>query len=233
MKHENTKKNIIRGLATIGVYFILPLFNTLPFDLLHIDLNYVPTIVKSIYMGIYELLMLSLIILIFHELIIEKWKDLKKHHQEYFQTYFKYWFLLIGLMMASNFLIMTFSNDFGGATNQNDIIDMFGKSPIYTYLSAVFFAPIVEELVFRQAIRNLIPKWNILFIIISGFIFGGLHVVGATSVSQFFYIIPYSIPGLVFAYILTKTDNIFTTIGLHFFHNGLLMALQVFILLFG
>lgn len=233
MKQKSNRKNIIRGIAAMGVYFILPLFNTLPFTLLHIDLNYVPTIVKTIYMGIYEILMLSFILLIFHKLIIEKWQDLKKHHQTYFQTYFKYWFLLIGLMMVSNFLIMAFSKDFGGASNQNDIIDMFGKSPIYTYLSAVFFAPVVEELIFRQAIRNLIPKWDIVFILVSGFIFGGLHVLGATSFSQFLYIIPYSIPGLVFAYILTKTDNIFTTMGLHFFHNGLLMAIQVFILIFG
>ena len=47
------------------------------------------------------------------------------------------------------------------------------------------------------------------------------------------YLIPYSALGISFAYILQKTDNIFVTIGLHFMHNGILMALQVLVLIFG
>lgn len=232
-KRNETIKNVARGIGAILVFFIMPLLQTLPFDLLQIDLDYVPTIVKSFYMGIYEILMIALIALIYRDLLVEKWKDFRKNHKEYFNRYFKYWFLLLGLMMLSNLLIMIITKDSSGAENQNQIVSMFAKTPIYTYLASVFFAPVIEELVFRQSIRNFIPKWDILFIIASGFIFGGMHVIGATDWTQWLYIIPYSIPGLIFAYILTKTDNIFCTIGLHFVHNGVLMALQVIILLFG
>lgn len=228
------KKNyMVRGAIALLVYFILPYFEALPFQILGIDLQYVPMISKSIYMAAYETVILCIIIFLFQDLLKEKWCDMKKNHQIYFQKYFKFWFLLLGLMMLSNLIILIITRNTDGAANQQAIINLFDQAPIYTFLSAVVFAPIVEELVFRQAIRSILPKWNILFIIVSGIVFGGLHVVGnITDFTQLLYIIPYSIPGLIFAYVLTKSDNIFTTMGLHFVHNGVLMALQILILLF-
>ncbi len=40
------------------------------------------------------------------------------------------------------------------------------------------------------------------------------------------YIIPYSVPGMAFAKMLSKTDNIFTSTGIHLLHNGLMIAMQ-------
>lgn len=233
MKKNKTINNAFKGIIVILLYYVMSMLQGLPFALLGVDTAYMPTFLKSIYLFSYQVLMVSIILLIYKDLITEKWSDLKKNHQEYFNKYFKYWFLLLGLMMISNFIIMIITKNSSGAENQNQIINMFSKSPIYTYLSAVIFAPIVEELVFRQSVRNLIPKYNILFILVSGLIFGGMHVLGADTFAEFIYIIPYSIPGMVFAYVLTKSNNIFTTIGLHFVHNGILMSLQTILLLFG
>lgn len=232
-KKNEITKNVVQGIATLLIFLVMPSFQSVPFDLLNVDLNYVPTFVKSLYMIIYEILMIALIVFIYRDLLVEKWKDFKKNHKAYFNQYFKYWFLLLGLMMFSNLVIMLITKDSGGAENQNQIISMFAKAPIYTYVAAVFLAPFLEEMAFRQSIRNFIPKWNILFILVSGIIFGGLHVIGATDWTGWLYIIPYSIPGIIFAYVLTKTDNIFCTIGLHFVHNGILMALQAIVLIFG
>lgn len=232
MKLPNWFTNAGRGFLAILIYFGMSIFKYLPFNLLNIDLEYAPSLLIIIYSIAFEILIVALIFILYRKLIEEKWKDMRKNHKEYFNKYFKYWFLLIGLMMISNFLILLFTKDTVGAENQNQIIEMFSTAPIYTYISAVIFAPIIEELIFRQSIRNIIPKFDILFIIVSGFIFGGMHVIGADSLAQVLYIVPYSIPGLIFAYVLTKSDNIFTTIGLHFFHNGLLMALQALIFIF-
>lgn len=233
IKRNETMKNVVQGVCALLIFLILPQFQTVPFELFNINLDSIPIFVKSLYLGIYEILMVALIALIYRNLLLEKWKDFKKNHKEYFNHYFKYWFLLLGLMMFSNFIIMLITKDTNGAENQNQIMSMFEKAPIYTYIASVFLAPFLEEMVFRQSIRNMIPKWNILFILVSGFIFGGMHVLGATDFVQWLYIIPYSIPGLVFAYVLTKTDNIFCTIGLHFVHNGILMSLQTILLIFG
>ena len=53
------------------------------------------------------------------------------------------------------------------------------------------------------------------------------------SIVDLLYLIPYSVPGCAFAYILTKTNNIFVPIGFHFLHNGVTMSLQILLLIFG
>jgi membrane protease YdiL (CAAX protease family) len=109
---------------------------------------------------------------------------------------------------------------------------MFSKTPILTFMSAVIIAPLLEELVFRKSFRYMFSN-NILFILFSGITFGAFHVVG--SFETFFdliYIIPYSVPGLVFAYTLVKSKNIFVPMGLHFLHNGILMSLQFLVMFF-
>lgn len=230
---NNALKNMFKGLLVIAIYYIMSVYQGLPFVLFGIDTEKISIVVKSIYLTCYELLMILIIYSIYKTLLQEKWEDFKKNHIQYFNKYFKYWFLLLGLMMISNMIIMFITKDTSGAQNQNEVINLFKKAPIYTYLSAVVFAPIVEELVFRQSIRYIIPKNNILYIIVSGLIFGGMHVLGSTNLTEFIYIIPYSLPGMIFAYVLTKSDNIFTTTGLHFIHNGILMSIQTIMLIFG
>ena len=95
---------------------------------------------------------------------------------------------------------------------------------------AIIFAPILEELVFRLSFRNMF-KTDIIFIIASGLFFGFMHVSSPNSLLELIYIIPYSIPGIVFAYTLTKSKNIFVPISLHFVHNTIMMIFQ-FIIMF-
>ena len=69
---------------------------------------------------------------------------------------------------------------------------------------------------------------------ISGILFGSLHVVTSfENIVDLLYIIPYSAPGIAFAYMLTKYNNIFVSMGFHFMHNGILMALQFALLILG
>ena len=73
---------------------------------------------------------------------------------------------------------------------------------------------------------------NILFIFFSGLIFGGMHVIGTLEhLVDLLFIIPYSIPGFVFAYVYTKSKNICVPISLHFIHNGIMMSLQILLLI--
>ena len=139
--------------------------------------------------------------------------------------------------MLSNYLILAIMTFAGNGTmmpeNEEIIRSNFQVAPIYMYLSSVVIAPLMEELVFRRGIRNIVPN-NILFILISGLVFGSLHVIigGFQTPLELLYIIPYSIPGFIFAYILTKTDNVLVTATIHTFHNGILMSLQFLMLLF-
>ena len=235
MQNESQKmKNLGIGITIILFYFItlfIP-FQVLPFSLWGIDYTKLPLWFKIIYSLFFELLQFAIIIFLLKDQLKKDLLDLKKHHNEYFKKYFAYWFILLGAMMISNLLIGWLTpNEI--ANNEQSIHDMMKIAPIYTFISAVFIAPFQEEFVFRKGIRNIISN-DILFILVSGLIFGSLHVVtDLTSWWQLLYIIPYSIPGLIFAYLLTKTDNVFVSGFIHFVHNGVLMSLQILLLLLG
>ena len=134
-------------------------------------------------------------------------------------------------MFFSNILVTQFTST-EVATNQEIIIKTFEVLPIYILISTIIISPITEELVFRFCIKKVIPKPSILYILTSGIIFGSMHVIFTlTDISNLLFIIPYSIPGIVFAYLYNKTDNIFIPIGLHFIHNTVLMALEIILLM--
>lgn len=130
--------------------------------------------------------------------------------------------------MICNILINTFFH-INTSSNQEEIIKTFDKAPIYTLILATIFAPILEELVFRLSIRKMF-KNNTIFIIVSGLLFGLMHVIEANSIQELLFIIPYSIPGCIFAYTLIKSDNILVPIGLHFIHNSFMMIIQIILI---
>lgn len=232
MTKEKKKKNWlypIIGICAFVTYFILSEIEVLPFYLLNINTSAIPTALKIIYMIAYEIIFMSIIAFIFKDKLKKDFADIKKNHNKYYPKYFKYWLIGVMIMMLSNVIIM-FISDGGIANNEQTIRDMMEISPLYIFFSAVLFAPLVEELVFRQGFRYIFSN-NLLFIIMSAFVFGGLHVFSsAETLLDVLYIIPYGVPGAVFAYMLTKTDNIFVPMGFHFMHNGILVALQILLL---
>lgn len=228
----NKLKSILLGVLAILTYFIFNKFAALPFVIFNIDVNQLPDIIKHIYSIIIDLLIIIVIYTLFKDTINNNLKDIKKNHLTYFKTYIKYWFIALGLMMFSNLIIMIFT-DSNIANNEQSIRTLFKEDPIFIFIQAVILAPIIEELVFRQAFRNIFSN-NIIFILASGIVFGSMHVFTSyNSLTDLLYIIPYSIPGIIFAYTLVKSKNIFVPMGLHFIHNGLLLSLQFVTLIFG
>lgn len=230
-KLKDSSKKCLIGLGVFLLYFLISYFQSIPFLLLNIDLEKVPLAIKTIYMILVELTLIFIISAIYRDYLKNAWNDLKTNHAKYFKEYFKYWLLALVLMMISNGIIAVLLPN-ASANNEEVINEMFRLIPFYTFVLAVFMAPILEELVFRQSFRYMF-KNDLLFIIASGLMFGGFHVFGTfEQITDLLYIIPYSIPGIVFAYVLTKSKNIFVPMGLHFMHNGLLMSLQVFVALY-
>lgn len=231
-KSKNSKKNILIGLVSLFIYFYLQSLPATLLDSFHIDTDTLSSTFKFIYLGISEIIIILLLILVNYDTLKNNFIDLKKNHKKNFSSCIKYWLICLIIMMGSN-LIISLISDSTIASNEETIRTMFKINPIYVYFSSVIFAPIVEEIVFRLSIRNII-KNNVLFILVSGFVFGGLHVIsGISNWYDILYIIPYSAPGIAFAYMLVKTDNIYTSMGFHLMHNGILIGLQFIILIFG
>ena len=226
---KETITNIIKGCSVILIYFIFSLFNTLPLALLNIDFNSLPIIVREIYNISLEVIMIVIFIIIFKDTFKKAFQDIKKNHFTYFKKYLKFYLFGLVIMMLCNSLIMIL----GGSTSDNEtaVRSQFEMYPVYIFICSVILAPIIEETTFRLGFRKIF-KNNYLFIIISGLVFGSLHLTGMFNDPLILlYLGAYSALGFVFAYMLAKTDNIFVSMGFHFMHNGILMSIQFLALL--
>ena len=225
------KKNALKGFIGFILYFVFSYGSSIPLLLLGIDYTILPIKIRALYMIFYSIFTIFIYYMLFREELNSKFMEFIKDRKLFLKKYLNYWFLILGIMIISNLLIFTYTNDM--ASNENSIRETFKLAPIYTYFASVIYAPFIEEMVFRNCLYKIFRN-KYLFIFISGFIFGSLHVFNDNMViSDLLYLIPYCTPGFIFAYILTKSDNIFNTIGLHFIHNGILMTLQVVLMLQG
>ena len=218
-------KNIIIGILVFLGYLLLSAYADNLLILL--GFNRLSTPLKLVVSIIYEILMLLTVIFIYLKTIVNDFIDYKQNIKYYINNYLKYWFLNLGLMMITNIIIINITS-INNSTNQEYITKLLGKYPIYTIIATILIAPITEELIFRLNIRKIF-KNNIIFIITSGLVFGALHMTVATSIKELLFIIPYSIPGFIFAYTLTKSKNIFVPISLHTLHNTVMILLQILI----
>lgn len=217
-----------------GVLFLYLIASAMPYDfikLFGVNYNDLSLIARQIYLIFYEISLTLIIVYIYRKDFIPNFKDFLKNNIKYFKKYIKYWFIMLGLMILSNSIITMFTTTMT-SENQQAIVDTLGKAPIYTFIITVFIAPILEELVFRLSFRKVFKHTNILFIVFSGLFFGGMHVIGSLeNLIDLLFIIPYSIPGFIFAYIYSKSKNVCIPMSLHFIHNGIMMSLQILLLL--
>lgn len=230
MIKEKLKQPIL-GLCVVISYFIYSYFQTVPLSLLGINYYNLSMFNKIVYLMVTELIYLLILFFIYRKEYIRDFKDYVKNFKNYMPKYMEYWALAFSLMLISNFIIITlFPNSV--ATNQEAINDTLVKAPFYMIVSAILFAPFLEETIFRFSFRKIF-KNDLVFIILSGLVFGGLHVIGSfNNLIDLIYIIPYSIPGAVFAYTLVKSKNIFIPMSLHFFHNGIMIFIETVLLFF-
>ena len=219
-------KDMIIGFGVLFLYLIGSSYSYDFIKLFGINYNDLNFVTKQIYLILYEVI----IIYIYRKNFIPDFKDFIKNNVTYFKKYIKYWFLMLGLMIISNLIVTMFTTT-EISQNQETIVNLLGEAPIYTFILTVFTAPILEELVFRLSFRKMFAHTNLLFIFFSGLFFGSMHVISSyESIVDLLFIIPYSIPGFIFAYIYTKSKNICVPMSLHFIHNGIMMSLQILLM---
>ena len=202
----------------IGV-FILRIFG--------INYNNFNEVLKVLFMFSLDLLFIGLLIFIYRKSIFRDFKNF--FNRQVFSNIslsFKYWLIGFLIMVFSNFIIAIITNG-TLASNEEAVRDLIDKYPIYMAFQVMFYAPLTEEVIFRKSIKDAVNN-KYLYVIISGLIFGGLHVISSVnSLIDLIYLIPYCTLGFVFAYLYTKTNNIFSTITAHSFHNTLALILYL------
>ena len=232
IKEENMDlKNMFKGLKVLVLYLFMSVLSYILLALFGINLDKLNIIIKQIYLILFESGIIFIITLMYKEEFISNFKDFKKNWFTYLKKYTKCWIVALILMILSTLVISIFTKTFE-SENQKIIIDQIHKMPLYTFIMIVILSPIIEELVFRLSFKKIFPHTKFLFIFFSGLFFGFIHVIGnLENIINLLYIIPYSIPGFIFAYIYDKSNNICIPISLHIIHNIFMMIIQIILII--
>lgn len=212
---KNKNKNIFK---TSGILLLMMFWPSFIFTIFNIDLNTVSDKTYIIYYTISSLTLSIILIWTYKKEILKKIKDYFNNFSKNFEISFKYWFIGLIIMYASN-LFITYILNKQLAGNEENVRNYLNTMPLLMSLNTIIIAPINEEITFRKSFKEVFQnKW--IFAIMSGLVFGLLHITSyVTTLSDFIYIIPYGALGFIFALLYYKTDNIFSTITMHSLHN--------------
>ncbi len=173
-------------------------------------------------LGAYFLLTLSLVLVAKRYLWQNQWVQFRS------QLGIGMMLIAIGMMLmfTMNFLVAGLFGVFGVELNPENqqVLELIAQSSPLNRISllifAGFFAPIVEELVFRKSIYGMIERrlGVLSAIVFSSFLFGLIHVI--IDLSNFIQIVPYMGLGLVLAFMYYFSGKlIFVPIFMHMIMN--------------
>lgn len=231
--YKNAEKilfnKVLLALKTFGLILLLligPSFFVLIFGS---NIESFSLTIKVILSLISNLIIIGILCFIYRDTLLTDLKGFfNKNFGENIELAFKYWFLGFLVMLGSNLIISIITNG-GIAGNEESVRELIDSAPLYMVFDVAIYAPITEELIFRKSIRDFISnKW--VYILVSGIIFGGLHVVGAVeSPIDWLFLIPYCSLGIAFASLCRKSNNIFSSMCMHALHNSIAIAIYLFL----
>ena len=134
-------------------------------------------------------------------------------------------FVLIGFVLY--IIVGTLGNNIStwlGAetsSNQAAVEAAFSQTPFLGAMVIVIFAPIVEELMFRRAIKVMVTN-KFFYYLLSALLFGMAHlVIGFSFPSSFAFIFSYALCGLCLAFVYDVSRNIWCNTIIHMLNNGI------------
>ena len=221
-----TPKKIPIAFLVLGLFFFSSLFQLIPIYIFKLDITNLTDLETLLLTLFSDTILIIILFILYFKTLKEDLKKLKGNFYNIIDSGIKYW--LIGLlgMVISNIIISLVITQ-AQAGNEESVQQLISSSGLLSLIIVGILAPIIEELTFRKAPRDLFQN-NTIYVLISGLIFGALHVIfSLNSYWDLFYIIPYSSLGIAFSYMYVKTDNIYTSIIMHMFHNVVLTIFSV------
>jgi len=213
---SNKGMSLVKQILIILFYFFIILFlqNLMLDKLLGNDL-----LIKSVCNILINTVIMTIFILIFRKEIIPDYYDFKKNAKVYIKKYFIFWIIGLATMIISNAIIGYF---YGLPSNEEANRELLSNMPIYSIITMIIMAPITEELLTRVCLKTAF-KNSYIYALLSGLIFGSLHLL--TADSNILFIIPYGALGVSLSLIYHKSNNIWTNIFFHSLHNTIAILL--------
>ncbi len=161
---------------------------------------------------------------IFKKELKEGWNEIKNNTEGYRKYITKYVLIAFVCLFTLNAIRIILTGD--EFTSNQDALNNLPL--VYVGILAVIWAPIVEETIFRGVLRRFISN-KIVFVIVSGLVFGLLHAIGGNQ------ILLNSMPYIGLAVCMTtayvRSNNIWTDIFMHAINNA--VAVVAMYIVFG
>lgn len=223
-------KEIIKFILIFLLYLLYSDIIIIILTKLGVNIKALPNNLKIAIMFLINLSLMIMLFIFYSKSIKENLKDLKLNFKSYIKDNFKYYVIGLLIMIISNIIISFFVE--GNSTNETLIREYINIMPIYMIFSSCIYAPFTEEMVFRKSLRNCFNN-KVLYILLSGLIFGSMHLLSASNLVELVFLIPYSSLGCVFAYMYYKTNNIFVPMTFHMVHNTIIVINYLLMLIIG
>lgn len=223
-------KEIIKFILIFLLYLLYSDIIIIILTKLGVNIKVLPDNLKIAIMFLINLSLMIMLFIFYSKSIKENLKDLKLNFKSYIKDNFKYYVIGLLIMIISNIIISFFIE--GNSTNETLIREYINIMPIYMIFSSCIYAPFTEEMVFRKSLRNCFNN-KVLYILLSGLIFGSMHLLSASNLVELVFLIPYSSLGCVFAYMYYKTNNIFVPMTFHMVHNTIIVINYLLMLIIG
>lgn len=209
---NKNKKQILINLFVICLYFIWPYFlNSITslFDISHVVSLYISFSVNFIF--------LFIIIYIYRKILNRYYEDFIGNNKKVFINCIKIFVIGLFLYVLLNTLLDVFNVPI--FNNQNSMIEMFKNVPVLFVLNTLFYYPVIEELVFKMSLKEIIKnKWS--FIIITGLLNAFFQIFfSMNNVSDLLYLLPLTFLISSLSYVYHKTDNVIYPIVLRMCYN--------------
>lgn len=209
-------KNSLRSILIIILYFIFPyIIKILSNSKLLITLSY--------------LLFAIIIIFVYKNTFMEDFKEIRKNKKKYLLSILKNVVLIFIVVVATNALIGILFNIKETSENDYSLLTMFKKSPIVLMILTGIYYPIVEGVIFRKTIKDIInKKW--LFIIFSSIFYFFFNVVYTSmSFTSMMTSLCYLFSMMVLSNYYWKTNNFTASVIVMMIYNLIISILSFII----
>lgn len=217
---DNMKENkdycLIRTIILFVCYMFYSIIFNKIFNLFGVNNSVIPMIIADI---------------VFFTTIITIYKEKLKTDFGRFKTEYstknKIWTIIkwILIILAVNVLMGILTEIFypelatGVDQNTSAVAQLFDASFVYSLFKTLIFAPIAEELLFKESIRDVV-KNDIAFILISSSIYTAMNFMYASGSIQYLDLLGYLLFSLILSLAYIKNnDNIIIVIFIKFLYN--------------
>lgn len=229
MKNKKLIIDICKAIIVFVAFFFSSFVKRLIAILFHIKIEGMSITTNLILTFVIYALIIGLFILLYGKEFKTEWKNFTSKLGKNLDTSLKYYGLGFLGMVVFN-VIINYILRLGQAQNEDAVQSLIKQSPYLMIIFAGIFGPIVEELIFRKSLKNVFKnKW--VFVLISGILFGYVHIAGyeLKTPLEYLYILPYGSLGAMFAYMDYEIDSTFPSMLMHMIHNTVLVILSIFL----